>query len=123
MAEATPAAVTEATPATVAEATLATVAEVGFAPPPAAIVIDDSPPDSTTRAGGRVRFAEVVEERRAEKRARVEVPLSPSSPPPTKEAIPPPPLVPWVPDIVGALGRPLAKTDCTVNPQVVAALG
>ena len=75
--------------AAVAEATPAAVAEVGSAQPPAAIVINDSSPGSTPRAGGRDCLAEVVEERRAEKKAGVEVPPSPSLPPPAEETVPP----------------------------------
>ena len=111
--------------ATEPETTPATVSEVGSAPPSAAIIIDDSPPSSTLRAEGRDCPAEVTKERRAEKRARVEVPPGPSSSTPAETLpLPPPQLVPWRPDIEGALGRPLAVTDRTGgNPQVVAALG
>ena len=64
-----------------------------------------------------------MEERWAGKRQRVEGPPGPSSPPPA-ETLPPPQLVPWRPDIEGALGRPLDVTDRVGgNPQVVAALG
>ena len=53
----------------------------------------------------------------------VEVLPGPSSPPLAEGSVPPPPLVPWRPNIKGVLGRPLAESDCAVNPQVVAALG
>ncbi|XXG88385.1 hypothetical protein AAC387_Pa12g0599 [Persea americana] len=49
------------------------------AAPSAAIVINDSPPGFTPRAEGQDRPAEVAEERRAEKRARVEILPGPSS--------------------------------------------
>ncbi|XXG39627.1 hypothetical protein AAC387_Pa01g0541 [Persea americana] len=122
---ATAAAVTAPAATTVARATPAAVAEVGLAPPPpAAIVIDNSPPCFSPRAEGRKRPAEAEEERQAEKRPRVKAPPGPSSPPLAEETLPPPPLIPWRPDIEGALGRPLAVTDpAGGNPQVIAALG
>ena len=61
-----------------------------------------------------------MEERRSGKRPRFEAPPGPSA----KETLPSPPLIPWIPDIEGALGRLLAVTDrAGGSPYVVAALG
>ena len=110
--------------AAVAVTAPAAVAEIGPAHPPATIVIDGSPPGFAPRAEGWDRPTEVAEESQAEKRPRVEVSPGPSSPPPTEETVPSPPLVPGRPNIEGALGRPLAVTDRTGgNPKVVAVLG
>ena len=87
------------------------------------IVVDDSSPDPATRAGGRARSAEAVEGSRPEKRARVEVPPGPSSPPPAGGTVSPTPLAPWRPAIEEVPGRQLAETDRAVDPLVVAALG
>ncbi|XXG46408.1 hypothetical protein AAC387_Pa02g1268 [Persea americana] len=109
--------------ATTTEATHSTTVEVPSAPPIVTIVVDDSPLDHATRARGRARSAEVVKGSQSKKRARVEVPPGPSSPPPSGGTVSPPPLAPWRPAIEEVLGRQLAETDHVVDPQVVAALG
>ncbi|XXG75114.1 hypothetical protein AAC387_Pa07g3694 [Persea americana] len=91
-------------------------AEVGASPP--AIVVEESHPDL-----GREGTAEVVEERRPEKRPRVEAPSAPEPAMSVGGSATPSDFIPWRPDIEGVLGRQLAESDRAVNPEVVAALG
>ena len=117
------ASVAETVCAAATKATQSTAVEVFSALPPATIVVDDSPPDRVTRVGGRARAVEITERGRPEKRARVEASPGPSSPPPAGGTISPPPLAPWRLAIEEVLGRQLAETNRTTDPQVVAALG
>ncbi|XXG88079.1 hypothetical protein AAC387_Pa12g0338 [Persea americana] len=72
---------------------------------------------------GRGDTAEVVEERRPEKRPRVEAPSAPEPAVSVGGSAAPPDFIPWRPDIKGVLGRELAESDRAVSPEVVVALG
>ncbi|XXG54674.1 hypothetical protein AAC387_Pa03g2493 [Persea americana] len=111
----------EAVSPTVVAAARPDEAEVVIAPPPAVTAVVP-PSDDAAGAGRQARPVEAVEGGRPEKRARVEASPGPSTSSAGGTILPPPP-APWRPAIEGVLGRPLAETDRTNNPLVVAALG
>ncbi|XXG87329.1 hypothetical protein AAC387_Pa11g2042 [Persea americana] len=91
-------------------------AEVGTSTP--ATVFEESHSDP-----GRGDAAEVVEERRSEKRPRVEAPSATEPAMSVGGSAAPSDFIPWRPDIKGVLGRELAESDRAVSPEVVVALG
>ncbi|XXG79747.1 hypothetical protein AAC387_Pa09g0750 [Persea americana] len=99
-----------------AQSGIPAVAEVGASPP--AIIFEESHSDL-----GRGDTAEVVEERRPEKRPRVEAPSAPEPAMSVGGFAAPSDFIPWRPDIEGVLGRQLAESDRAVSPEVVVALG
>ncbi|KAJ8623417.1 hypothetical protein MRB53_031946 [Persea americana] len=99
-----------------AQSGIPAAAEVGASPP--AIILKESHSDL-----GRGDTAEVVEERRPEKRPRVEAPSAPEPAMSVGGSAAPSDFIPWRPDIEGVLGRQLAESDRAVSPEVVVALG
>ena len=99
-----------------AQSGMPAAAEVGSSTP--AVISEESHSDL-----GRGDTAEVVEERRPEKRPRVEAPSVPEPAMSVGGSAAPSDFIPWRPDIKGVLGRELAESDQAVSPEVVVALG